>query len=96
MLRSYQFDYRSMTTAPKFRVSRLFWVGFILFLLGSGPLLAIIFMASMGLTRDPNPNPVGFGILAGLTFWPSLILIIVGFVKSWRRYQRLQEKSQAD
>jgi len=85
-----------MTPAPKFRVSRLFWIGLALFVVGSGPLLVIILMASLGATKDPNPNPVAFGILAGLTFWPSLILMIIGLVKSWRRYRRLQEKSQAD
>ena len=50
-------------------------------MIGSGPLLGIIVAASLGLTRDPNPNPVGFGILAGLTFWPAIILIVIG-VKS--------------
>jgi hypothetical protein len=38
--------------------------------LGSGPLLGIIVAAKLGLTHDPNPNPIAFGILAGLTFWP--------------------------
>jgi hypothetical protein len=85
-----------MPAVPKFRLSLLFWIGLILFVVGSGPLLVIIFMAAFGATKDPNPNPVGFGILAGLTFWPSLILMIVGIVKSWRRYRRLQKNSQAD
>jgi hypothetical protein len=49
-----------------------------LLVLGSGPLLAIIAAASLGLTKDPNPNPIGPGMLAGLTFWPSIIMIIVG------------------
>jgi hypothetical protein len=48
-----------------------------LLVLGSGPLLAIIAAASMGLTKDPNPNPIGPGLLAALTFWPSIIMIIV-------------------
>jgi len=45
----------------------------------------VIALAGLGLTRDPDPNPVGFGILAFLTFWPSVILMIVGFVKSRSR-----------
>jgi hypothetical protein len=81
-----------MTVAPKFRLSLLFWIGLALFLLGSGPLLVIILMASLGATKDPNPNPVGFGILAGLTFWPSLILMLIGLVKSWKRYRELQKR----
>jgi hypothetical protein len=47
-----------------------------LLLLGSGPLLAVILLAWLGVTKDTNPNPVGFGMLAGLTFWPSAILMI--------------------
>jgi len=52
-----------------------------LLVLGSGPLLAIIAAASMGLTKDPNPNPLGPGLLAALTFWPSIIMIVVGAIK---------------
>ena len=75
---------------PKFRFSRLTWTGLILLLLGSGPLLAVILLAGLGLTKDPNPNPVGFGILAFFTFWPSIILMIVGFVKSYTRHKSTQ------
>jgi hypothetical protein len=63
------------------RMPRIFWVGFWLFVAGCGPLLAIITAASLGLTRDPNPNPIGLGLLAGLTFWPAVILIVIGVVK---------------
>jgi hypothetical protein len=52
---------------------------------GSGPLLVVILLANLGLTRDPNPNPVGFGILAFLTFWPGVILLVLGFLTSRRR-----------
>ena len=49
-----------------------------LFVLGSGPLLLTIFFASLGWTSDPNP--VGFGIMAMCTFWPSIGLVIAGAV----------------
>ena len=65
--------------------NRLFRAGFILFVVGSGPLLAIIAAASLGLTRDPNPNPVGFGILAALTFWPSIGLMAAGLWRAGRQ-----------
>ena len=81
---------------PKFRLSRVFWVGVVLLVLGSGPLLTIILMAALGLTKDPNPNPVGFGIIAGLTFWPSVILMIVGAAQSWRRYSSSRALSLHD
>jgi hypothetical protein len=52
--------------------------GLLLLVLGTGPLIAIIIAAELGLTRDPEPNPIGFGILAMLTFWPSVLLIAIG------------------
>jgi hypothetical protein len=52
--------------------------GFFLFVIGSGPLLAIIAAAAVGLWPDPNPNPVGPGMLAGLTFWPAIICMAIG------------------
>lgn len=58
--------------------SRLVQVGLIMLILGSGPLLFVILIAKLGLYHDPNPNPVFLGILAGLTFWPSLLLIVMG------------------
>jgi hypothetical protein len=57
---------------------RIFWIGAIGLIVGTGPLLAIITAAELGLTRDPNPNPIGPGLLAFLTFWPSIILLVIG------------------
>jgi hypothetical protein len=34
---------------------------------------------------DPNPNPIGPGMLCGLTLWPALICIVVGVVRVRRR-----------
>ncbi|WP_353265319.1 hypothetical protein [Gemmatimonas sp.] len=48
---------------------------------GTGPLVSIMVAAGLGITDDPNPNPVLFGMLAGFTFWPSLGLIALGI---WR------------
>jgi hypothetical protein len=74
------------------RVSRLLWVGLVLFCAGTGPLLVVTVMAELGLTRDPNPNPVGFGILALFTFWPSVILIVIGIVRSVLKRRAVQAK----
>jgi len=65
--------------------SRYFVVGAVLLLVGTGPLVSVIVLASLGLTKDPNPNPIGFGILAFLTFWPSVVLMLLGVVTSRRR-----------
>jgi len=55
--------------------------GLLLLVVGTGPLVAILLAAQLGITKDPNPNPIGPGILALLTFWPSLIMILVGVVR---------------
>lgn len=60
-------------------------IGVLGLVLGTGPLASIMVAARLGFTNDPNPNPVYFGILAGLTFWPSVGLIAVGV---WRRRKR--------
>ena len=62
-----------------------------LYVLGSGPLLITILLATLGLTRDPDPNPIGFGILALFTFWPSVILIVIGIARTVSRRQATKE-----
>lgn len=84
----------SPTKATRFRDSRAIRIGSILLVFGSGPLLLIILAANLGLTRDPNPNPVLFGIMAGLTFWPGVILMIVGIASVRSARKRAQSGSQ--
>jgi hypothetical protein len=74
-----------MTSSPiaavkkmRYRDSKLFKAGAIMLALGTGPLVAIIAAASLGLTKDPNPNPIGPGLLSFLTFWPSVIMMALG------------------
>jgi len=74
------------------RMSRFFWIGLVLLCVGTGPLLIVILAAQLGLTRDPNPNPVGFGILALFTFWPSVLLIVVGIVRTRRKRRASQAR----
>lgn len=69
----------------KYWESRLFWTGVVMLAVGSGPLLFIIVAAGVGLWPDPNPNPIGPGILAGLTFWPSVLCVAIG---AWRVRRR--------
>jgi hypothetical protein len=77
-----------MDSPPRFRLTVVFWVGFALLVLGTGPLLLIVIAAGLGLTNDPNPNPIGPGLLAFFTFWPAVILIVWGLVTSVLRYRR--------
>ena len=55
---------------------------------GVGPLLLILAAAKLGLTRDPNPNPVGPGLLAALSFWPGVIMVAAGVFKELFRKSR--------
>ena len=63
--------------------------GLVVLCLGNGPLLAIVAAAKLGLTRDPNPNPVFEGMLAGFTFIPAIVLLICGLVALARRRYRI-------
>jgi len=66
------------TTRRRTLSSILLLLGALGLLFGSGPLVGVIVAAKMGWTADPNPNPVGFGILAFFTFWPSVLLLVIG------------------
>ncbi|MFL6688653.1 MAG: hypothetical protein ACJ8IR_00470 [Alphaproteobacteria bacterium] len=69
-------------------MSKLFWIGVALLLLGSGPLLMIVAASSLGLLSDPNPNPIGPGLLFFFTFWPGVVLTVIGLARR-RRTDRL-------
>jgi hypothetical protein len=60
-------------------------LGLGLLVLGSGPLCAITLLAVLGLWPDPDPNPIGPGLLAFFTFWPGIISLGVGVVSVWRK-----------
>ncbi len=51
-------------------------IGISTLILGSGPLLIILLLETLGIIDVSNP--IGPGIL---TFWPSIILIIIGVVR---------------
>lgn len=68
------------TASIRFRDSLLIRIGVAILVLGSRPLFLIILAAGLGLTRDPNPNPISPGLLPFLTFWPGVILTFAGVV----------------
>ena len=63
----------------------LIGIGATLLMLGTAPLVAVGLAAQLGLTADPNPNPVFFGMLAVMTFIPAVLLLACGLVVRVRR-----------
>jgi hypothetical protein len=65
------------------------WVraGLVGLVVGTGPLASVMVAARLGFNDDPNPNPVYLGMLAGLTFWPSIALVAVGI---WRHRKQVR------
>ena len=61
--------------------SRLVKIGLGLLIVGTAPLVFIIAAAALGLWPDPNPNPIGPGLLSFLTFWPAIICIVIGVIR---------------
>ena len=64
----------------RFRDSKLVRCGIAGLVLGSGPLLLAVVVSH--LKGDPNPNPIGPGLLCAVTYRPSLILVLMGGIKS--------------
>jgi hypothetical protein len=56
-------------------------VGVGLLVVGAAPLLLIILAAAIGLLSDPNPNPIGPGLLFFFTFWPAITCIVIGVIR---------------
>lgn len=67
-------------TAPhrQKRGKALFIGGLLGLVFGTGPLVVVCVAAALGWTDDPNPNPIGLGLLAMLTLWPSLLCTLSG------------------
>ena len=61
--------------------SRWVQIGLALLVIGSGPLLFVVVAAAIGLWPDPNPNPIGPGLLFFFTFWPAVLCIVVGVAR---------------
>ena len=60
---------------------KLFWIGLVIFALGQAPLLLIIVAVQLSVWPDPNPNPIGPGLLSFVTFWPAVVLMLLGYLR---------------
>ena len=73
---------------PTFRMrlfaSRTLYFGIALLIFGAGPVLAIVVLSKFGVLSNPNPNPVGLGLLAVVSFYPSLALILAAILEAAR------------
>jgi len=69
----------------EYRKNRLVRIGFWLLVIGSGPLWGIILLAELGLWPDPDPNPIGPGLLFFFTVWPAVICLGIGVFQVWRK-----------
>jgi hypothetical protein len=60
-------------------------IALVLVVFGWGPLWVIVLLAAIGLWPDPNPNPIGPGLLFFFTFWPAVICVGIGVFQVRRR-----------
>jgi hypothetical protein len=61
-------------------------IGLIVFVLGAGPLLILLGLDALGLIDAGNA--VGPGIVAAFSFYPSVILIIIGSILTYRKINK--------
>jgi hypothetical protein len=71
------------------RAWRLAWwknrwtrIGLLLVLIGWTPLWGIVLLAAIGWWPDPNPNPIGPGLLFFVTAWPAIFCLGRGLSQS--------------
>ena len=61
-------------------------LGLGLLVVGTGPLLLFLIADELGLINDPNPNPIGLGLLFFFTIWPAIGLTVFGIARlMWAR-----------
>ncbi len=73
---------------PAYLRSRWVRAGLALLLLGSAPLLTIILAAQLGLWPDPNPNPIGPGMLFFGSAVVATVCLAIGVVRVWLDLRR--------
>lgn len=69
--------------------------GVILMVLGTGPLASVMIAGKLGLVDDPRANSRVLGTVAWLTFWPAILLIVVGVLQVQRERRRERDDGAA-
>lgn len=65
----------------KYLQNRWVRIGLVLIGVGWSPLFTIILLAGIGVWPDPNPNPIGPGLLFFFAAWPAIICLLIGIVQ---------------
>ncbi|MFN8007347.1 MAG: hypothetical protein U0V70_10045 [Terriglobia bacterium] len=76
----------------EYLADRLVRIGLGILIIGSAPLFGIILLAKLGVWPDPNPNPIGPGLLFYFSLWPGAIILGLGI----RRASARRKQSAAD
>lgn len=63
-------------------------VGLIVFVLGAGPLLILLGLDALGLIEAENAVEPDILVLAMLSFYPSIVLIIIGAILTYRKRKK--------
>lgn len=70
-------------------------VGIWIAVLGWGPFAVIVLLSSVGVWPDPEPDPIGAGMLFFATFWPALCCLMVGLAHRLRPKTAVTRKTLA-
>lgn len=68
--------------------SKIFRAGAVLFTVGITPLL--LYLLYEAVTGKTGGNPIGLGLLFFVTFWPSVILMLIGAVSGLLKKDKAQ------
>lgn len=69
---------------------RSWWIrgGIAVLLICAAPLLAVVIASALGLLSDPNPNPIGFGLLFVAGAAVETVLVSIGAITVWTRLRK--------
>lgn len=77
----------TVTPLASYLRNTLVRVGLAVLVLGMLPFVGVMGAATLGLTADPDPNPVVLGALAMLSFYVGVGLVAVGAVRHHLRHR---------
>lgn len=76
---------------PTFKLPAVFWGGLIALIGCSGPLMVVMLLSRLGLMDERDPNTVIYGIMAVLSFWPSVVCMLGGVISAYIKHQKAKK-----